>query len=71
MFHSFLVGTNFLDVSTICGPIHAGSIVETTGTHSYITYGSIIVVVVAVEILRVYSVLEMTHAAVARTPLIM
>ena len=57
MFDSFLVGTKFLDVSPICGPIHAGSMVETAGTHSYSTYSSIIAVVLAVEILRVCSVL--------------
>ena len=61
MFDSILAGTIFLDVSSISGPIRAGSMVETTGTHSYSTYSSIIAVILAVEILRVYSVLEMTH----------
>ena len=58
-----------MDVSTICGPLHAGSMVETTGTHSYSTYNSIVAVVPAVEMLLVYSVLEVTHTAVARTSL--
>ena len=43
--------------------------VETTGTHSYSTYNSIVAVVPAVEMLLVYSVLEVTHTAVARTSL--
>ena len=43
--------------------------VQTTSTLSYSTFSINTAVVLAVEILRVYSVLEMTRTAVARTPL--
>ena len=60
-----------MDVSTIYGPIHAGSMVETNDTHPHSTYSGIIAVVLAVEILRVYPVLEVTHTAVERTSLML
>ena len=73
MLDSLLVGTNFLDVSTICGPIHAASMVDQC-THSYSTYNIQHYYCSSTRSRNTASVLcirddTFVHTAVVRTPL--